>query len=183
MTFSDTLARLGTNTADMVEALWAKVPDELDQDEFVALAAIIIAASNRQGSVVAALALAEALGDRPTLPPADPARTDTDRLSAALETILTDPTYAGLAAAAATKAIRKRVRRLAHAEPIEAAQAGYGAGLQLRPAVIGWVRQVNPTACELCRAWDDGKVRPPSTTMLHHPGCTCTQKPVRETTP
>lgn len=45
--------------------------------------------------------------------------------------------------------------------------------------IIGWTRDMEATACQLCRWWDrDGRVWPVTHRMPTHKGCACSQKPV-----
>lgn len=81
-----------------------------------------------------------------------------------------------------------RLERLAQNEPLQAAQKAAGEALakQKPPqGYLGWVRQLNATACQLCRFWNrDDRVWPQSYKMARHTNCACVQKiVVSETRP
>lgn len=70
-----------------------------------------------------------------------------------------------------------RMERLARAEAIESAQAGYGKGMARSKKVEGWIRDLESNACELCQWWSrDGRVWPANHVMPTHPGCACAQE-------
>lgn len=75
----------------------------------------------------------------------------------------------------------ERVERLARSEPLQTAQqtvteamTGKRVG---RGGYLGWVRQTNAGACELCQHWArGGRVFPPDHGMARHPNCACVQR-------
>lgn len=77
-----------------------------------------------------------------------------------------------------------RVTRLAKSEVARAAQEATQEAMKHEPLVIGWRRQMESDACQLCRWWSrEGKVWPVSHRMPTHKGCMCSQEVVvKETT-
>lgn len=74
----------------------------------------------------------------------------------------------------------KRVQRLAHDEPIQAAQAGFQAELATE-GVKGYRRQINPDACQVCFwLWKEGYVYPIDKPMWRHTGCRCVPIPTTD---
>jgi hypothetical protein len=79
---------------------------------------------------------------------------------------------------------RERLERLAGNEPLQAAQRAAGdAFTKQTPRVekpghfVGWVRQLNADACELCRWWaKDGRIWPAKYPMARHTNCACVQR-------
>lgn len=72
-----------------------------------------------------------------------------------------------------------RIGRLAHSEPLAAAVRASDKAIKGQPLVEGWVRQMDPDPCQLCRWWwRDGQVWPKDHPMPHHKGCQCIKKPV-----
>lgn len=92
---------------------------------------------------------------------------DSDRLLKSAKTALEDRTTA-----------LERVERLARSEPLQTAQASATEALSGhkigRGGYLGWVRQLNANACELCTHWErGGRVWPPDHWMPRHPNCAC----------
>lgn len=95
----------------------------------------------------------------------------TRRLDKALRTLADQP------------AGRERVERLAHDEPIAAAQRGYQDGIRLQQdvTVVGYRRGINPDCCELCFwLWKEGYVYPIDQPMHRHIGCRCVPVPTTD---
>ena len=190
MTFADTMTDLGESTADRLEGLYARFEaGALTLDEYRDLAADVLTAANARGWTIGVLGLTAyvaAVAGEPVAAPALPVAghyADRDRLRAGVETITgrlevvrtggPDPEL---------EDIRRRLRRIGKAEPVEASQRGYSAALEASEHVNGWVRSVEPDACELCQWWAfDGRVWPASSTMQTHTGCACSQIPVVRT--
>lgn len=176
MSWRDTLATLGEDTAERAGVLYARWQDgQIDDTFFVAALAALIARANHRATSAADLALAATLTlqlHRPVLPLGiTPPPDEADRLTTAASTLL-----AALPVVADPLA---RVLRLARSEPIAAAQRAYNDAMRASTHVTGWTRQVSPGACELCQALA-GDVLPVTVEMFHHPGCTCTAVPVTE---
>lgn len=196
MTYAETITGLGDTTADRLEALYARFEaGALTLDQYRDLAADVLTAANARGWTLGVLGLTAYVGavtGEPATMPALPVAghyADRARLRAGIETITgrlevirtggPDPEL---------EDIVRRLRRIGHAEPVEASQRGYSAALEEHESVEGWVRAVEPGACELCQWWAfDGRVWPASSTMQTHKGCACSQTPVvrivRRTTP
>lgn len=200
MTFTDTMTDLGDSTAGRLERLFARFEaGALTLDEYRDLAADVITAANARGwttGVLAFTAYVAAVSGAPAAAPALPVAdhyADRARLRAGLVTITAplevEPITARLEVIRTggrpdpeLDAIHSRLRRIGNAEPLEATQRGYSAALVESDDVNGWVRNVEPDACDLCEWWYfDGRVWPASSTMPTHKGCVCSQIPVVRT--
>ncbi|QVI29935.1 hypothetical protein MN2019_11950 [Mycolicibacterium neoaurum] len=100
---------------------------------------------------------------------------DSDRLLKAAKTALEDRDTA-----------LDRVERLGRSEPLQTAQTSVTEALTGRPAgrggYLGWVRQLNAGACEVCQRWErNGRVWPADHYMPRHPNCACIPRVVRVT--
>ncbi|MFC5999347.1 hypothetical protein ACFP6A_11540 [Quadrisphaera sp. GCM10027208] len=175
MTFRDTITSLAGQAEDRALDLYARwEAGELDDEQFEALLAALVARYNSRAATVADLALAAAvtvalrravapLGI--VTPPGDPQRlrTATRTLREALEDT-PDP--------------QARVARLARAEPLDTAARSYSEGIARSRHVEGWVRGLSANACELCTWWArGGRIWPKTHRMPTHKGCTCTPIP------
>lgn len=177
MTYMDALAQLGDSTEREVSRLFALyTAGAVTRDQFVDLATVSISLGQQQGRVMAEVSLLAWL-DAAGLPPVPVAAapiahyTDSDRVRRGLGTIMAD----GVLDPDVTE---KRLRRLGHAETVEASQQSFGKSMQQSPYVSGWTRGLEPKACELCRWWDrDGTIWPTDHTMPTHKGCVCTPIP------
>lgn len=70
-----------------------------------------------------------------------------------------------------------KLARLALNAPLEAAQVAYDDAVAMSGK--GWVRQLDPDPCQLCRWWwREGQVWPADHAMPTHPGCECVARPV-----
>lgn len=101
---------------------------------------------------------------------------DSDRLLKAVRTALEDRDTA-----------LERVERLGRSEPLQTAQTAVTEALTGRPGgrggYLGWVRQLNAGACEVCQRWErGGRVWPADHYMPRHPNCACVPRVVRVTT-
>ena len=71
------------------------------------------------------------------------------------------------------------IARLARAETFTAGQSAYSDGIASSPHTKGWIRGLEPDACQLCRWWwREGRVWPKAHPMPTHKGCTCSPIPV-----
>jgi len=71
-----------------------------------------------------------------------------------------------------------QLERLALNAPLEAAQTAASTAIS-QSSASGWVRQMDPDPCQLCRWWwREGRVWPPDHAMPTHPGCECVSRPV-----
>jgi hypothetical protein len=109
---------------------------------------------------------------------------DADRLEKAVHTIFDeDQPAAGEAAPEGEQPpppdTQMRIERLAHAEPLEAAQNATVDAIQQQPLVEGWTRQMDADPCQLCRWWwREGRIWPKDHPFQSHKGCNCTPKVV-----
>lgn len=175
MSYHDVLHKLTATVAQQVTAAYSSwLAGRLTRDEFVQLVALYIASGNQRAVAVADLALAAALSVelRAVQPVAGVTRPDdVERLQKGAQT-LAERSDAG-------EDVTARLTRLATAEPVGAAAAAWSEGIRRNKNVTGWVRQLDSDPCELCQSWaQDGRVWPSDVTMLHHPGCECTPKPI-----
>lgn len=98
---------------------------------------------------------------------------DSDRLLKAAKSALEDRDTA-----------LERVERLGRSEPLQTAQTSVTEALTGRPAgrggYLGWVRQVNAGACQVCQRWErNGRVWPADHYMPRHPNCACVPRVVQ----
>jgi hypothetical protein len=165
--YEETLRGLSDGTAKIILQLWAAVErGDLPVSDFPEVAAQIIAVANAQGRAAAEVALAGYLTAATgtvitvaTFPVVD----DTPRLVKALLTIL----------GSALDTVMQ-LTRIATAEPLEAAANRFSEAMAEQPMVTGWVRQLEPDACQLCVWWwREGRVWPKDHPMPTHKGCTC----------
>lgn len=169
------VAALADDVQYVAAAIWKQVQSGLT-DVDTALDAIIALINHARAVVtgwadVAVAAQIEALTATPTLPSAVAPVDDTERLVKAVRTITAD-TDADTA---------MQVSRLARAESLSAAQDATATAMEHHDAVIGWVRQLNPEACELCQWWArGGRIWKPDHKFARHPGCNCQMQVVTE---
>ncbi|WP_402371407.1 hypothetical protein [Isoptericola rhizosphaerae] len=171
MTFSEKLTDLSAETEAKVVAINAAYSSgEITHDEAVAAIAAAVGRGNVRAVSLADLALAASLMvalRRPvatlglSLPTSEPAR-----LRKAATTLL-----------ATQDVTPERVARLGRAEPLQTGQRAFSRGLtEHRGTVVGWTRNLEPSACELCQHWArSGDMFPIDAPMATHPGCACTQ--------
>lgn len=99
---------------------------------------------------------------------------DSDRLLKAAKSALEDRDTA-----------LERVERLGRSEPLQTAQTSVTEALTgQKPGRggywLGWVRQLNAGACEVCQRWErGGRVWPADHYMPRHPNCACIPRVVR----
>lgn len=68
-------------------------------------------------------------------------------------------------------------------QAIQGISEGEQGAKRSEPVIIGWTREMEATACQLCRWWDrNGRVWPVTKRMPTHKGCACSQKPVIKAT-
>lgn len=93
---------------------------------------------------------------------------DVRRLQAAVTTALEDNDRAAM-----------RLERLTRAEVVQSGQQGLQTAMIESPYVVGWQRELEKDACELCQWWArEGRVWPVDHVMPTHKGCACTPSPV-----
>lgn len=172
------LERLGSKTAAQVESLWRQVvAGRYDRDKYVTTAAEVVRTANQRGQTLSRTLLtrelAELLGEKPATLNAGEhwvrAFLEPERLIDALTTILDGD----------DDEIPMRLSRFGNSEPIRSSQAETSALIRSHPQVIGWVRQLEPNACQLCEWWwREGRVWDKDHGMPEHTGCLCHQEPV-----
>lgn len=171
--FYDLMEGLSTETAARLVSLYqALVEGLMTPQEFLALASALVARANVQAYTLADLSLAAAATAatrRPVAalgvaPPAD----DLQRIVKGLRTLLE-----------AEDDVPMRIERYGRSEPANAAQDGYVEAMRRRGIVEGYVRVLNPGACELCYwLWKEGYVYPKDKSFHRHTGCMCYPQPV-----
>lgn len=165
--FQAMTAELAEGTERTVLAIWAHAEiGSTDMAEATAAITAVIARANAAGFLLGDAAISaqiEALTATPTAVSGVMRSDDTVRLGDALATIVGGDGDTAM-----------QLARLARAEPLSAAQDGSAVALDQHPAVIGWVRQTNAGACELCQ-WlaRGGRIWNTTTAFDRHPGCNC----------
>ena len=179
-TLVDAWAELGQRAGgDAVQLVRRLLLAGASTDELSGALAVLVGAHNGGAGAVAEALAAEQLARWGAVSPeASAARVahqlDLDRLRTAAGTVLErlDPTDAGT-----VSTVEAAADRLARSEAVQAAQRNYGTTMGKSRAVSGWVRDIEPDACELCQWWQrDGQVWPAQHVMPTHPGCTCAQR-------
>ncbi|WP_158726385.1 hypothetical protein [Tomitella fengzijianii] len=171
--YEDLVMRVGGQTADQVLALYAKLEaGEITDDEFVALAADLVAGANLRGASVSELVLRAYVEQATGRPVAGKAalrsQFDAHRLRTAVRTIL-----------ASELDTEMQLRRLVTVEVSQASADAYGESLRRYPGISGWTRDMESGACQLCNWWwREGRVWAREHPMPRHKGCTCHQVPV-----
>lgn len=175
MSYRETLVKLGDETERKVLNLYRLMIDgQLTRDETLGLMTALIGKANARAVVLADMSLAATL----TLETARPvpalglvAEQDQSGVRKAVGTVLT--------AATTTPDPEGRIGRLARSAPYYAASQAYSEGISKAKGVTGWVRDLEPGACQMCRWWyRDGRVWPQNHKMPTHTGCTCSPRPV-----
>lgn len=182
MTYQDQTQALAEDTsAQVLAALAAYVAGEMTLSTFVGVVAAFIAAANSGAAALGDLALAAAV-TRDTGTPNAPLgitrpATEPARLAQAAQTIAadldrdraTDPD-------AALDTASMRFLRLAEAEIHRAVADAYAEAITRSEPVTGYVRGLEPDACELCTWWwREGRVWDDDHPFPRHTGCDCSQ--------
>lgn len=169
------VGNLASRTVTGLEKLWeAFSAGRIDVATFQTAAAALVASANVSGGMMGTLALAANLTTRlgavvaPEPVSLAPWKVAPGRLETAVGTILSgsgDP--------------RVQLSRLGRAEPVEAVQDGYTGAIARSKLLQGWIRGLEPDACELCTWWwREGRVWPRDHIMPRHKGCECMPEPV-----
>lgn len=75
--------------------------------------------------------------------------------------------------------ITDRMERVVRGITYKAAAEAYSDGVKRSQLVSGWVRDLEPDACQMCVWWwREGRVWPKEHPMPTHTGCTCSPRPV-----
>lgn len=181
MALRDRLRGLSAETQKRVLSLFDRwQAGGLTQAEFVGAVAAVIARADGHAVRLADRSMAIQLS-RLFREPVEQEPTELEdqraRLSNSVSTLLAERPEIATSAALLVESQRKRLGRLARAEPLQVGQTAVQANLER--AELGWVRVTGPDPCPLCEEWDDGEVRPASVHMAHHTGCSCVQQPAR----
>ena len=179
-TLVDAWAELGERAgADAVELVRRLLQAGAAPDEIAEALAVLVGGHNSAAGAVAEALAAEQLAAWGAAAPTDSAaglahQLSTDRLRQAAGTVLERLDLADLATLAT---VEMSAERLARAEAVKAAQARYGSTMASSEDTGGWIRQLEPDACQLCRWWSrEGKTWPADHVMPTHTGCTCAQR-------
>lgn len=176
MTYQEALTRLGESTERAVLAeLQNYYAGVISLDQFVDLAGTVVMLGQQQGRIAAELSLVAWLQGIGAA--ADPIAAaplahfqDHGRIRDALWTIT---------AGGGNDQVKNRLSRMAYSETVESSQRAFLEALKESNHAGGWVRGLEPGACQLCRWWSrDGQEWPVDHVMPTHPGCTCTPIPV-----
>ena len=174
--YESTVRKIGSNVGRFLAALWSRYTSrEIDLDEFLDLATILVTVGNQQAASVARLSLAAFVAET-TGRPFQPATTepaaymvDDERIRRGLAKITT-----GRPAATVS-----RLERLATNEPLQTATNVFESAMHDVPGVKRWVRGMDANPCQLCRWWwRNGQSWPLSHSMPRHKGCACVPLPV-----
>lgn len=165
--YEEVIRQLGDNAEKILIQLWQAVEDgQISVADFPEIAAQILAVANEQGRAAAEVAFSgymSAATGQVTVPSVAPVVDDTARLTTALQTIV-----------ASDQDTLMQLARIATAEPLEAAARRFSESVTTDKRVKGWVRQLEPNACELCVWWwREGRVWPKNHPFPTHKGCTC----------
>ena len=147
--YRDALLRIADGSARQVLAAYRSYVDGLlTHDEAVAYISSAIAAANGRARMLADLRLAaEVMAALGTEQPVAgvPMPSDRERLAKAAATML--------ATAAKSEVPEKIARRLAESEPVQAASEATTEAMVRSGKTNGWVRDLSPDACQMCRWW------------------------------
>lgn len=168
------LVNLGDTTAEKVLAIYRLfAAGELGRFETIALMATHIGKAQARAIVLAETSLAAELTLATSTPvPVLATKTKVDSVAIRHAVITT------LGTASTTPDIEGRIGRMVRGVAYKTAADTYSDGVKKSPRVTGWVRDLEPDACEMCRWWArDGRVWPASHAMPTHTGCTCAPKP------
>lgn len=176
----DGVDRLARQTEREVTALFRRFDrGAIDRDQFVALAAAVIARARARGVALADLSLTAQIvrSLREPVPPLGLLAPDGDseRLQRSVASVLSEEVdFDG------PQLARSRSDRLARLGRDGAAEAAvWGMRLaMIERGVRGWIRVTDLDPCRVCSNLADGVVRPPSVVMKRHTGCACVQSAV-----
>lgn len=168
--YQDTTAALAADSEQRVAAAYALLAaGQLGRAEAVEMMAGIVNRANAAAVVLADAGIAVQIEQASAV--ATPllgiiADDDTERLAAAVETILTGDGDTAM-----------QLSRLARAEPLSATQQASCAAMSAHRGIAGWVRVLNAGACELCQWWAHGdRLYPVDQSFRSHPGCNCSAR-------
>lgn len=180
MSYMEALGNLGQTTErELVRLFNEYLAGSILAAQFVDLATVAVSLGQAQGRMLAEVSLLawmQARGVR--VEPVAAHRlahyADSERVRKGLETIVA-------AGVLEPDTASTRLKRFGYAETVEASQRAFGQAMKESPHVGGWVRGLEPDACELCVWWArEGRVWPSDHSMPTHKGCICTPIPVEE---
>ena len=175
MSYRDLLVKLGDTTAEKVLNIY-RLMDAGDVSRFdaIALMATLIGKSQAKAIALAETSLAAELTLATLQPVAVVATQSKPDVTAVRHAVITT-----LGTAKTTPDIEARLERVVRGITYKAATDAYNGGVSRSKLVSGWVRDLEPDACEMCVWWwRDGRVWPKEHPMPTHTGCTCSPKPV-----
>lgn len=180
--FGDGVGRLVDRTEREIAALFTRYERGLiEREQFVSLAASLLARARVQGVGLADLVLTSevirALRTRATPLGLMPPDGDAARLMDSVNSVLDQNITTALDEKQLKRSQRLRLQRLGRDSAAESAVWAYGLGMAARGA-RGWIRVTDLDPCPVCANLADGVVRSPSITMKRHTGCCCVQQTV-----
>lgn len=180
--FRDAVGTLASRTEREVTALYERHQrGAIDRDQFVALAATVLARARAKGVALADLsftaAIIRALGQRTaplglTAPP-----DDTERLRESVNTVLTQEVKTATTPEELKESQLARLTRLARDSAAEAAVFGFTESARRRGVRGGWTRETDLNPCPVCSNLADGVVRSWNVSMIRHTACACVPRP------
>ncbi|WP_431711106.1 hypothetical protein [Glutamicibacter uratoxydans] len=172
MSYRDLLVNLGDTTVEKVlDVLGLLREGMLSHTETVAVLTTIVGKSQAKAIVLAEASLAAELtvlsrSPVPIVPTGFQAQPEAVRR--AMETTL-----------AFDGDLTQRIERAVRGITYKAAADAYSDGVSRSRLVSGWVRDLEPDACQMCVWWwREGRIWPKEHPMPTHTGCTCSPKPV-----
>ena len=175
MSYREMLVKLGDTTAEKVLNIY-RLMDAGDVSRFdaIALMATLIGKSQAKAIALAETSLAAEL----TLAVLEPVPVLVTPIKSDIYAVR-NAVITTLGTAKSTPDIEGRLERVVRGVTYKAAADAYNHGVSRSKLVSGWVRDLEPDACEMCVWWwRDGRVWPKDHPMPTHTGCTCTPKPV-----
>ena len=175
MSYRDILVRLGDTTVEKVLRVYALMQaGEVTYLEAVGLMSVLIGKSQARAVALAETSLAAelTLGTRTAVGVvATGVAPNMLKLRGASRVVL--------ATVNSTPDPEGRIGRMARNLTYEAGANAYSRGVMRSGLVEGWVRNLEPAACQMCVWWwREGRTWPKDHIMPMHKGCTCTPMPV-----
>lgn len=168
MSYSEQLDTLADTVGRQLVALWEQHDaGELEQDEYVELASVLVLLGAAQAARLAELSLAAQLAAAGVPNPLPAVVELPAAREPAIRKALTD--------ALTSPDVTDRLYMAGRSEPIAAAHEAWESALPKRSGVVtGYTRGLNIGACELCTWWHrNGRKWPAGHPMPSHKGCLC----------
>lgn len=175
LTFDETLDRLGSTTKRSVQHVIGlheagTISTEIMQQQIQTILEIASAQGANYGQISYSLYAESVTGELPAVEYSSKLAKDTvtaATVSDSLETVISDGDNMAM-----------RLERLAENMPVEIVQDIFGKSMAKDERAQGWIRGLEPDACELCTWWwKEGRIWPKEHPMPTHPGCRCQQIP------